>query len=93
MQKSLTYISLIAYSKLGSMHPHAACVNLGGVVPKWYPADKLTIADWQMVRHQLPAIFQAQMVKRAQKSPDANKRLIKQFAFQQLGIGKKKIVA
>lgn len=61
-------------------------MNLGGEKKEmWYPADKLTIADWQMVK--LDEQFADQMVKKAEKIPAANKMFIKTYALPALSMG------
>lgn len=83
---------IIAYPHL-SRKPHqpfyklATCVNLGGVKEMWYPADKLTIVEWQAVSRQLDTQFKDTMVKKAQKFLYANKVLIREYALPHLAIG------
>ncbi|KAF8848371.1 Piwi-domain-containing protein [Acephala macrosclerotiorum] len=66
---------------------NALCVNVGGKDnPVWYPADMLTIVDWQVVTRVLPETFASDMVKKAEHTPSENKDLILETALEQLGL-------
>lgn len=53
----------------------------------WYPADKLTIVDWQVVRG-VPPVESDVMLEKATRSPKQNKSLIENYALEHLGINR-----
>ncbi|KAH7395754.1 hypothetical protein BKA64DRAFT_68764 [Cadophora sp. MPI-SDFR-AT-0126] len=63
-----TYKALYNHrSETSKWNNNTACVNLGGQVEKWNPANKLMIVSWQVVKRQLQPTYQDKMVKMAQK--------------------------
>lgn len=83
---SLANKAFLAYPSLRPFTKNTACINLGGLDPKWYPADKLTIVPGQLVCTKLDNEFTEEMVTKAQRSPKQNKDLIKDKACPLLGI-------
>ncbi|KAG4441773.1 hypothetical protein IFR05_002764 [Cadophora sp. M221] len=72
------------------INPNAYCINVGSMSKKiWYPADLLTIVDWQVVNKVLPGNFGAEMVKRAERMPGQHKNLIEKTALSFLGLDPK----
>lgn len=70
-----------------AFNKNALCINVGGKDnPVWYPADMLTIVDWQVVTRVLPETFASDMVKKAEHTPSENKDLILEIALEQLGL-------
>lgn len=69
---------------------NVCCVNLGGEAEKnkrWYPADLLEIAPWQMFPDKLPERYNADMVKFTERYPGRHLAEIRGFALPLLGIG------
>ncbi|KAL2061612.1 hypothetical protein VTL71DRAFT_6989 [Oculimacula yallundae] len=63
------------------------CINVGTATKKiWYPADLLTIVDWQVVSRVLPGDHGAEMVLRAERMPGQHKDLIEKTALSYLGL-------
>ncbi|KAH7314219.1 Piwi domain-containing protein [Rhexocercosporidium sp. MPI-PUGE-AT-0058] len=66
------------------------CINVGSMSKKiWYPAELLTIVDWQVVNKVLPGTFGAETVKIAERKPGQHKDLIENTALSFLGLDPK----
>jgi hypothetical protein len=66
------------------------CINVGGKNPGqevWYPASRLTIVDWQIVKEKMPDEYSAQMLTQGEKRPQQKKNKIGEVQ-EFLGLGK-----
>ena len=52
----------------------------------WYPADKLTIVDWQVARESVETASGKKMVNEATRKPQANKNRIVGEGLEVLGL-------
>lgn len=67
---------------------HACCVDVGTEhEPKYFPADQLEIAKWQIVREKANLDRYAKaMIDFAKRNPYQNQKAIKNHALDPLGI-------
>jgi hypothetical protein len=64
----------------------AFCINVGSEGRKiWYPATKLTIIDWQVVREKVDDAYSKEMLEKATKNPQQNKDYLEK-AYSWLGL-------